>query len=747
MSPELRVAGVSPQDAGRGIARLSETDTADLGVEPGDVVAITGRRRTVAKVLPGYDGQPEGVVHVDGNVRTNAGVAIDELAEVTAIETRPAESVTVALPEYVILRGAEPFIGRYLLDRPVVRGDSVHMRLLGQLFVFLVTRTAPTGPVVVTGETRVTVRDEPITEADLQGERTEIPDVTYEDIGGLERELEQVREIIELPLRHPELFRRLGIAPPKGVLLYGPPGTGKTLIAKAVANEVEASFFPVSGPEIMSKYYGESEQHLREIFDEAGENTPAVVFIDEIDSIAPSRDEVTGEVERRVVAQLLALMDGLEERGDVIVIAATNRPDAIDTALRRGGRFDREIEIGPPNRDGRLEILNVHTRGMPLTADVDLNELADRTYGFVGADLESLAKEAAMSALRRAQVTLDLDLDTEVVPPETLERIEITFGDFEEALGDIEPSAMREVFVEVPDVTYDDVGGLDAVKRELVRAVEWPLRYPSMFEHFHTEPVKGVLLYGPPGTGKTLLARAVANESGVNFISVKGPELLDKFVGESEKAVREVFRRARQNAPTIVFFDELDALAPARGGGSDSRVTERVVSQLLTELDGIEELRNVLVVGATNRPDIVDRALLRPGRLEKILSIPTPDVDARREIFRVHTAGVPLAEDVDTEALADRTERHTGSDIEAIVREASLLAMEDAIADLAPDATDEAVAERMAGVLVTAEHFDRALERTTPSVTTQMREFYEGMADELGGTVDLSADDSDVGYQ
>ncbi|WP_277554050.1 CDC48 family AAA ATPase [Halobaculum limi] len=747
MVRELRVAGLAPHDAGRGIARVGTSVLTELGIEPGDTLQITGRRRTVAKAMPAYEGDPDGILRIDGNVRSNAGVAIDDFAEVDTVEATPAESITVALPQYVILRGAEQFLARYMTDRPVVRGDVVHLRLLGQPFVFLVTKTSPAGPVIVTGETELTIRERPISEDDLQGERAGIPDVTYEDIGGLDRELDRVREIIELPLRHPELFRRLGIAPPKGVLLYGPPGTGKTLIAKAVANEVNAEFYAISGPEIMSKYYGESEQHLREIFDEAARNTPAIVFIDEIDSIAPSRDEVTGEVERRVVAQLLSLMDGLEERGDVIVIAATNRPDAIDTALRRGGRFDREIEIGPPDRDGRLEILTVHTRGMPLASAVDLDDVADRTYGFVGADLEGLAKEAAMTALRRAQVDLDIDLDAETVSPDILEQIEITVDDFEAALQEVQPSAMREVFVEVPNVTYDDVGGLESVREELVRAVEWPLRYPQLFETLHTEAPKGILLYGPPGTGKTLLARAIANESGVNFMSVKGPELLDKFVGESEKAVREVFRRARQNAPTIVFFDELDALAPERGGTMDSRVTERVVSQLLTELDGIEDLRNVLIIGATNRPDIVDRALLRPGRLEKILYVPTPDRDARLAIFGVHTAGVPLEDDVDLAELADRSERYTGSDIEAIVREASLLAMETAIEDVPADSSPTALDEWAATVRVSADDFDRAIEKVTPSVTAEMQQFYDDLAQELGGTIDLDVDSSELGFQ
>jgi transitional endoplasmic reticulum ATPase len=737
---ELRVANLGAQDAGRGIARIGQPARDELGLQPGDVVQLTGRRRTVAKVLPGYEGDSPQVVRIDGNSRANANVGIDDLVEVTRVETKPAESITVALPHSVILRGAEPFLQRYLTDRPVVRGDTVHVRLLGRPFVFLVTQTDPTGPVVITDRTQLTIRDRPITDDDLKGERTEIPDVTYEDIGGLSRELDQVREIIELPLRHPELFRRLGIAPPKGVLLHGPPGTGKTLIAKAVANEVNANFVSVSGPEIMSKYYGESEQHLRDIFDEAQQNTPAIVFIDEIDSIAPSRDEVTGEVERRVVAQLLALMDGLEERGDVVVIAATNRPNAIDPALRRGGRFDREIEMGVPSRDGRLEILHIHTRGMPLADDVDLEEIADRTYGFVGADIEGLAKEAAMSALQRARVDLDIDLDVEVVPPEVLDRIEVIEADFEEALREIEPSAMREVFVEVPDVTYADVGGLDTVKRELVRAVEWPLKYPVMFERLRTEAPRGILLYGPPGTGKTLLAKAAANESDVNFISVKGPELLDKFVGESERAVREVFHRARQNAPAIVFFDELDALAPERGRAFDSRVTERVVSQILTELDGIEDLQNVLIIGATNRPDIIDRALLRPGRFEKLVHVPTPDVEARREIFDVHTRGVPLADDVDLETVAEQAEGYTGSDIEAIVREASMLAMDEAIDSLSEDTSVDELTDVADDLVITDDHIRQARARVTPSVTADMGEFYENLATELGGALDLEED-------
>ncbi|WP_254544621.1 CDC48 family AAA ATPase [Halomarina pelagica] len=733
MPIELRVQGLAPEDTGRGIARLGQQSRDELGVQPGDVVQITGRRRTVATVRPAYETDPEDVLRIDGITRANADVEIDDYVEVTEVDSEEATSITVALPERIILRGAEPYLKRHLLNRPVVRGDTIHLRLLGQPFVFIVTKTTPTGPVLVTEQTTLEVRDQPITEEDLEGERSELPDVTYEDVGGLKRELGLIREMIELPMRHPELFRRLGIAPPKGVLLHGPPGTGKTLIAKAVANEIDASFFSLSGPEIMSRYYGESEEQLREIFDEAQEDAPAIVFIDELDSIAPSRDEVTGETERRVVAQLLSLMDGLEARGDVIVIGATNRINAIDPALRRGGRFDREIEIGAPDRDGRLEILQIHTRDMPTADDVDLEGYADRTYGFVGADIESFAKEAAMHALRRVQE--EIDIETDHIEPDVLEEIEVTRDDFEAALQNVEPSAMREVFVEVPDVTYEDVGGLKSVQHELVRSVEWPLSYPQMFEKIRTEAPRGILLYGPPGTGKTLLARAVANASNVNFISVKGPELLNKYVGESERGVREVFQRARQNAPTIIFFDEVDAIAPERGESFDSQVTERVVSQLLTELDGIEELRGVFVLGATNRPDIIDRALLRPGRLEKNVYVPIPDIEARREIFGVHTREMPLGDDVDLDALAEDTEGYTGGDIEGIVREASMLALDEVVSRVERDGIEssEELDEAADAVVIEAAHFEEAVRKVKPSVTEEMHEFYEGLVDDLGG--------------
>lgn len=745
---EFRVGELAPQDAGRGIARVTQAGQEELEVEPGDTITITGRRGTVAKVASGYKGDNAHVIRIDGNVRANADVNIGDSVEVESVEPKPASSVTVALPNYVILRGADPLIHRYLANRPVIRGDTVQMRLLGHPFIFLITQTSPSGPTIVTQETDVRVRETPITEDDLRGQQTALPDTTYEDIGGLGREVDLIREMIELPLRHPELFRRLGVAPPKGVLLHGPPGTGKTLIAKAVANEVDASFHEISGPEIMSKYYGESEQHLREVFEEAQKNTPAILFIDEIDSIAPSRDEVTGETERRVVAQLLSLMDGLEARGDVIVIAATNRPDAIDTALRRGGRFDREIEIGVPGREGRQEILQIHTRGMPLADDVELEELAADTHGFVGADLASFVREAAMHAIRRVQP--DLDLEAKEIPADVLEQIEVTVADFEETRRRIEPSAMREVFVEIPEVTYDDVGGLDPVKHELVRAVEWPLRYPGMFAKLHTEAPKGVLLYGPPGTGKTLLARAVANASGVNFISVKGPELLDKFVGESEKAVREVFQRARQTAPTIIFFDEIDAIAPERGGSFDSHVTERVVSQLLTELDGVEELSGVFVLGATNRPDVIDPALLRPGRLEKNIYVPVPDQEARHAIFDVHTRGVAMDDDVNLDELAADTEGYTGGDIEAIVREASMLAMDDVVTELVGEdetVDDSKMGEATEGLSITRQHFRRALRKVKPSVTEERQEFYERLVDELGGKPETDAGESNLGFQ
>jgi transitional endoplasmic reticulum ATPase len=730
MSIQLKVGGVKPDDAGRGIARVDKEAMRELGVVSGDVIEVEGERKTVAKVWPGYSQDTgNGVIRIDGETRSSAGVGIDDNVVVSQVDASEADSVTVAPTQSVRIRGSQAYMERLLKEklegRAVTKGQRMKVGLLNTPLVFAVTSTSPSGTVVIGEGTDVNWNNEPVAEEDFEGERGDVPDVTYEDIGGLQEELNQVREMIELPLRHPELFENLGIEPPKGVLLHGPPGTGKTMIAKAVANEVDANFETVSGPEIMSKYYGESEEQLREIFEEAEENAPTVIFIDEIDSIAPSRDEVSGEVERRVVAQLLSLMDGLEARGDVIVIAATNRVDAVDNALRRGGRFDREIEVGVPDRDGRLEILQIHSRSMPLAEGVDLGEYADQTYGFVGADIASLTKEAAMSALRRVRPRIDID--EEEIPAEVLEDLEVTVEDFEYAMSAVEPSAMREVFVEVPDVTYDDVGGLEEVKQELVEAVEWPLDYPEVFETLDTEPPKGILMYGPPGTGKTLLAKAVANASDSNFISVKGPELLNKYVGESEKGVREVFKKARQNAPTVIFFDEIDSIAPERGGSMDTQVTERVVSQLLTELDGIEELKNVKVIAATNRPDRIDKALLRPGRLDSLVEVPVPDEEARREILEIHTHGSPLAEDVDLGEIAARTEGYTGSDLEALARAASMNAIRGFLGSVEEDEIDEAVGN----VLITEEDFEDALEDVGASLNEEDIENYRKMAEEI----------------
>jgi len=712
----LRVAEAYYRDVGRGIARIDPLVMEDLGLQSGDVIEIIGKNNVPAIVWPGYpEDRGKGIIRIDGSLRNNAGVGIDDRVKIKKVEAKPAEKVVIAPTEPVRLMGGDAYLLRLLEGRPVKRGQKIRVEIFGHTLTFVVTSTKPTGVVIVSRNTIIDLKEKPVEEA-----KRAVPSVTYEDIGGLKRELRLVREMIELPLKHPEIFQRLGIDPPKGVLLYGPPGTGKTLIAKAVANEVDAHFITLSGPEIMSKYYGESEQRLREIFEEAKENTPAIIFIDEIDSIAPKREEVTGEVERRVVAQLLALMDGLEARGDVIVIAATNRPDAIDPALRRPGRFDREIEIGVPDRDGRKEILEIHTRGMPLAEDVNLDELAELTIGFVGADLEALAKEAAMHALRR--VLPEIDIEVEKIPDEVLENLRVTREDFLEALKNIEPSAMREVLVEVPNVKWDDVGGLEHAKQELMEAVEWPLKYPDVFRVVNITPPKGIMLYGPPGTGKTLLAKAVANESNANFISVKGPELLSKWVGESEKHVREMFRKARQVAPSVIFFDEIDSLAPRRGGIGDSHVTERVVSQLLTELDGLEELKDVVVIAATNRPDMVDPALLRAGRIERHIYIPAPDKKAREEIFRIHLRGKPLDKDVDIEELAKKTEGYSGADIEAVCREAGMLAIREAIKPGMSKEEAKKVAEKLK---ITKKHFEEALKKVKPSLTKEDLKRYE----------------------
>ncbi|MCU4751968.1 CDC48 family AAA ATPase [Halobacteria archaeon AArc-curdl1] len=685
----LTVKQLKNREPGSGMAVIDRSAMGELGVNSGDFVTIEGQDdgQTVARVWPSDRADAgRGLIRIDGQLRHEANVSIDDRVSVEPAEVTPADSITVALPENLRIRGnIDSLIRDTLVDQALMTGQTVALSIgfglfssqSGRRIPLQIVDTEPTGTVVVQNATEIhTTADggEPVTTPAGDAGDIDAPTVTYEDIGGLDDELERVREMIELPMRHPELFHTLGIEPPKGVLLHGPPGTGKTLMAKAVANEIDAHFQTISGPEIMSKYYGESEEQLREVFEEAEENAPAIVFIDELDSIAPKRKDVSGDVERRVVAQLLSLMDGLEERGRLTVIATTNRVDAVDPALRRPGRFDREIEISVPDRDGREEILQIHTRGMPLADDVDLGQYADNTHGFVGADLESLAKESAMGALRRIRPELDLDADT--IDADVLESIEVVDDDVKTALKGIEPSALREVFVEVPDVSWDDVGGLEGAKERLQETVQWPLEYADAYERVGLDPVKGVLLYGPPGTGKTLLAKAVANEAQSNFISIKGPELFNKYVGESEKGVREVFSKARENAPTVIFFDEIDAIAAERGHGvGDSQVGERVVSQLLTELDGLEELEDVVVIATTNRPDLIDEALLRPGRLDRHVSVSEPDAEGRREIFEIHAGERPLGDDVDLDELTDRTEGYVGADIEAICREAATIAV------------------------------------------------------------------------
>ena len=703
---ELTVRAAEKRDAGRGIARLPESVRRRLGVLSGDTLVIEGERSTVAKLWPARAGVPAGTVQIDADVRSNAGVRVGDVVRVSKGHVDEAVSVTLTAPESVVESDVdrsvvEAAVRRGLRDRPVRTGEGIRIERLGE-DRFVVADTDPGGTVRVTDETTVSVRMgggsvaravDAVTGGG--GDDDERPTgVTYEDIGGLDEELELVREMIELPLSEPAVFTRLGVDPPKGVLLHGPPGTGKTLIAKAVANEVDAAFFTVSGPEILSKYKGESEERLRTVFEEAAEEAPAIVFFDEIDSIAAQRDDA-GDVENRIVGQLLSLMDGLDERGDVVVIGATNRVDTLDPALRRGGRFDREIEIGVPNERGRREIIDVHTRRMPLDDGVDLDRLAARTHGFVGADLESLATEAAMTALRRVR------REDDRVP---LEDLRVTRADFEAAMASVEPSAMRAYVAEQPTEGFEGVGGLDEAKRTLERAVTWPLRYGPLFEAAGTDPPAGVLLHGPPGTGKTLIAKAVAAEAGVNFIRVAGPELLDRYVGESEKSVREVFERARQTAPAILFFDEIDAIAADRDRGGDSDVTERVVSQLLTELDSLADNPNLVVLAATNRRDALDPALLRPGRLESHVLVPAPEEDARRAILRVHTRDKPIADDVDLDDVAARTGGYSGADLAAVCREAAMRAVERVTTEYGDEANDHASAVRL-----TADDFEAAL--------------------------------------
>jgi transitional endoplasmic reticulum ATPase len=708
---KLKVAEAMPKDLGRGLARLDPADLARLGVEVGEVVEIVGKRTTVAKAMPAYkEHRGQSRVQVDGVARENAGASIDQVVEIRRAQAQPARKVVLAPTSITPAERDLKYIGGLLDGLPVIEGDRVSATLFGNRSAdFKVTSTTPAGPVVINPTTELEVARGPNKAADSSKEADGARPLSYEEIGGLKRELHRIREICELPLRYPEVFERLGIDPPKGVLLHGPPGCGKTLIARAVAHETSAKFFTINGPEIIHKFYGESEAHLRKIFEEAAKQAPSVIFIDEIDAIAPSRDKVVGDVEKRVVATLLTLMDGLSRRKNVIVLAATNLPNVLDPALRRPGRFDREIAISIPDRDGRKEILEIHSRGMPLAGDVDLTHVAAITHGFVGADLEALCREAAMLCLRR--LIPAIDFGSGQIPYETLRALEVRMGDFEAALREVEPSAIREVFVEVPNVGWDDVGGLDDVKRELIESVEWPLKHAEIFKTAGIKPPRGILLSGAPGCGKTLLAKAVASQTQVNFISVKGPSLLSKYVGESERGVREVFRKAKQAAPCIIFFDEIDALVPARGtGGNDSGTTERVIGQFLAEMDGVEEMNGVLVLGATNRPDILDPALLRPGRFDIQLEIPLPDLRGRRDIFAIALRDKPATPDVSPEDLAAKSEGFTGAEIQGACTRAARTALREAL-----DGWDED-SDQVPMVRITTDHIEAALEefRTMP---------------------------------
>ncbi len=721
----VRIDNSKNRDVGRGFTRIDPEIQHKLNLQPGDGVLMENpvtSRTTAGLVMPGYpEDKGKGIIRIDGSLRRNLKASIDERILIKKVDVAPAERVKFApIGRPVIVSNPELF-SKILENRVLMKGDMLSFQNIRGSLHFFVKDVDPRGEVVqIQRNTRIQVSKKPIGKEELE---RSVPDTTYEDIGGLDEAIQKTREMIELPMRHPEIFSRLGISPPKGLLLHGPPGTGKTLLARAVANETDAHYKTISGPEIMSKFYGASEEKLRNIFKEAQENSPSIIFIDEIDSIAPKRGEVQGEVEQRVVAQLLSLMDGLDARGDVVVIGATNRVNSIDPALRRPGRFDREIELGVPDQNGRLEILQIHTRGMPLADDIDLDFLAQKTHGFVGADLESLAKEAAMNALRR--ILPDLNLDEKVIPPEVLDKLIISQRDFKETLGDIEPSGLREVMITTPTETWEDIGGLEEPKQTLQESVEWPLRYPNIYKHLGGQRPKGILLYGLPGTGKTLLAKALAHESEVNFISVKGPEFLSKWVGESEKAIRETFRKARGAAPCIIFMDELDAIAPGRGRGggkSGNQVTERMVSQLLTELDGLERLNDVIVIGATNRPDIIDPALLRAGRFSKQVEVPLPDANTRQEIFKIHLRGVPLAEDVDLKSLAAGMDDKTGADIEALCQEA----VQNAIREYVSKANYEDLSDQeLEDVKLYKRHFEQSIEDVSKSSRRSKKAYLE----------------------
>ena len=729
----LKVLEAYTRDVGRGVARIDYDSMDTLNASTGDVIELKGKRRTVAKCLPLYPSdEGKGIIRIDGLGRNNSGIAIGDAIVVKKIKAVPAEKVVVAPLEAI-----PPIDERYLADAlesvPLIKGDNVMVPYFGGRLTFQVIGVTPAADaVLVTQKTTFHIAEKGET---LRG----VPQVTYEDIGGIRGEIKKVREMIELPLRHPEIFEKLGIEAPKGVLLYGPPGTGKTLLAKAVANESQAHFISISGPEIMSKFYGESEARLREIFKEAREKAPSIIFVDEIDSIAPKREEVTGEVERRVVSQMLSLMDGLEARGKVIVIAATNRPNAIDPALRRPGRFDREIEIKVPDKKGRKEILLIHSRNMPLAADehelpVNIEKIAAVSHGYVGADLEYLCKEAAMKCLRR--LLPELNLEEEKIPPETLDKLIVNGDDFKKALVEVTPSGMREVFIENPDVSWEEIGGLAEVKRELMEAVEWPMKYPGLYDKLGHKMPRGILLHGPSGTGKTLMAKAVATESEANFVSVRGPELLSKWVGESERGIREIFKRARQSAPCVIFFDEIDSIAPVRGAGGETAVTERVVSQLLTELDGMENMHGVIVLAATNRADMIDPALLRPGRFDKIISIPLPDKDGRKKVLEIHSKDIPLADKngpdkIDFDKLAESTDGLSSADVASIANTAVSLVVHEHLDNAAPDknlSDDEtkkivdAIEKKATDAKVTMKHYEEAVRKVREQKDLKMND-------------------------
>jgi len=665
----LKIDEIPQQHVGRGRAIIDPKIIEDQKWNTGQILELTYNKKTHVKLWPGAPEEyGSGIIRIDGMTRQNIGGGIGDKISLKSVEAVNAEQIVLSPTEKISAEGLQEYMIYNYLNHVFTTGDSVSLNTqMGGRVQFVVTSTKPSKPVIVTEATIFKLG------AMTKAVDASVPRITYDELGGIKNEVQKIREMVELPMRHPELFDKIGVEAPKGVLLYGPPGTGKTLLAKAVAGETNAHFISLSGPEIMGKHYGESEERIREIFTQAEENSPSIIFIDEIDSIAPKRDEVSGELEKRIVSQLLTLMDGMKSRGKVVVIAATNRPDSIDPALRRPGRFDREIEIGIPDDEGRFEILSIHTRGMPIDEKVDLKQISKITHGFVGADLEVLSKEAAMRSLRR--ILPEIDLDEEKISSEILQKIQITSEDFSDALKEVRPSALREVQIQIPNISWDDVGGLDELKEELKEAVEWPVKYREAFDYVDVESPKGILLHGPPGTGKTLIAKALAKMTESNFISIKGPELLSKWVGESEKGVREIFRKARQAAPCIIFLDEVDALVPRRGSGSESHVTENVVSQILTEIDGLEELNNVLIIGATNRLDIVDEALLRPGRFDRIIKVPNPDTKGRQHIFEIHTKKKPLASDVDITKLVELTDGFSGAEIAAVANRAAIAAL------------------------------------------------------------------------